>query len=231
MANQEIYKKLNSGFKTTYCNSYGEGVGGDISKEIDLIAERIFVDKLSPFGKIISEEGGDIGEGEAIIWLDPIDGSDNIISQIPYYGSSVALEIDRDVKVGVVCNFANGDIFVKSDSEFKVAKLDRLEFSDVVKNSCSSVGIFERAYLSKIYAKRLHKKKIKYRMPGAIALSLAYGHYVDFVIFEDKLREFDIKAGMKMCENLYKYQYNDLTLICKDEDKFLHYKKILLEDM
>jgi hypothetical protein len=34
---------------------------------------------------------------------------------------------------------------------------------------------------------------------------------------------------MKMCENLYKYQYNELTLICKDEDKFLHYKKILLE--
>jgi len=71
---------------------------------------------------------------------------------------------------------------------------------------------------------------IKYRMPGAIALTLAYAHYVDFVIFEDVLREYDIKAGMKMCENLYKYQYNELTLICKDEDKFLHYKKILLEE-
>ncbi len=230
-ANREIYHKLDEGFKKSSCEENGFiGAGGDVSKEIDLFCERIFLSKLYHFGKIISEESGVVGESDTTIWIDPLDGSDNFISRIPYFGSSIALEVDGEVQVGIVANFANGDIFVKSDDTFRVAKMDSLEFRDVQKNSCSSVGIFERAYRSKKYAKILSEHEIKYRIPGAIALSLAYAHYVDFLIFEDKLRAFDIKAGMKMCEDLYKYQYNDLTIICKDKDKFLEYKKILLEE-
>jgi myo-inositol-1(or 4)-monophosphatase len=229
LANKRIYELLGCGFSDKLCVAKGVGAGGDESKEIDLIAERIFLEELGGFGKINSEESGQIGEGENTIWIDPIDGSDNFISQIPYYGSSVALEVDGKTKVGVIANFANGDIFVKDESSFRVAKLNDLVFSDVRKNENSSVGIFERSYRSKIYARKLSDALIKYRTPGAMALSLAYAHYVDFVVLEDKLREYDVKAGMLMCEDLYKYQYNDLTLICKDERKFEFYKNILLK--
>ena len=230
-ANKEIYNYLKSkNDKSLYEDSGFIGAGGDESKEIDLYCEKIFLSNLYSYGSIVSEESGILGKEDRLIWLDPLDGSDNFVSKIPYYGSSVALQVGDSVEVGIIANFANGDIFVKSDDSFKCAKLDSLQFKDVVKNRYSSVGLFERAYRSKIYAKRLSKHLIKYRTLGAIALSLAYAHYVDFIVLEDKLREYDIKAGMKMCENLYKYQYNDLTLICKDESRFLQIKKILLEE-
>jgi len=198
-----------------------------VSRKIDIVAEDIFIKHLSSFGKIFSEESGEIGEGVYRIILDPIDGSDNYLSQVPYFGSSVALELDGDVLVGIICNFANGDIFVKTKERFEVAKLDEGHFSPVIKNPCSSVGIFERAYRSKVAAKKLYHEEIKYRIPGAAALSFAYAHYVDFVIFEGEMREYDAKAGLFMCENLYKYEYNDLLLICKDLKQFNFLKTIL----
>ncbi len=194
------------------------------------MAEKIFIKYLHSFGKIYSEESGEIGEGVYRIILDPIDGSDNFLSQIPYFGSSIALELEDEVLVGIICNFANGDIFVKTKEYFKTAKLGKISFKEEVLNSCSSVGIFERAYRSKVYAKKLYNAEIKYRIPGASALSFAYAHRVDFVIFEGKMREYDAKAGLFMCENLYKYEYNDLILICKDLKQFQFLKNILLGD-
>lgn len=194
------------------------------------MAEKIFIKHLGSFGRIDSEESGEIGKGAYRIVLDPIDGSDNFLSQLPYFGSSVALEKEGEVLAGIICNFANGDIFIKSKTYFRVGNLEKNDFEDVVNNPCSSLGIFERAYLSKIYAKKLFDAQIKYRIPGAAALSFTYAHRVDFVIFEGKVREFDSKAGLFMCENLYKYEYNDLLLICKDLKQFNFLKNILLGD-
>jgi len=112
-----------------------------------------------------------------------------------------------------------------------VGNLEKKLFEDVVNNPCSTVGVFERAYRSTTYAKKLFDAQIKYRIPGASALSFAYAHQVDFVIFEGELREFDSRAGLFMCENLYKYEYNDLLLICKDLKQFQLLKNILLGDI
>ena len=201
-----------------------------MSREVDIMAEKIFIKYLGSFGKIHSEESGEIGEGAYRIILDPIDGSDNFLSQIPYFGASIALEVEGEVLVGIISNFANGDIFVKTKEYFRVAKMDTSIFQDEVLNICSNVGIFERAYRSKNYAKKLYDARIKYRIPGASALSLAYAHRVDFVIFEGEMRDYDSKAGLFMCENLYKYEYNDLILICKDLKQFKYLKNILLGD-
>ncbi len=202
-----------------------------MSREVDIMAEKIFIRHLHSFGKIYSEESGEVGEGTYRIVLDPIDGSDNFLSQIPYFGASVALELEDETLAGVISNFANGDIFVKTKEYFRVAKLDTITFEDEVVNTCSCVGIFERAYRSKIYAKKLYDAEVKYRIPGASALSFAYAHRVDFVIFEGEMREYDAKAGLFMCENLYKYEYNDLILICKDVKQFQYLKNILLGDV
>jgi myo-inositol-1(or 4)-monophosphatase len=206
------------------------GAGGDISMEIDMLAERIFIKHLSRYGKIISEESGEIGEGRALIHIDPIDGSENFISRFPYYGSSVALEIDGEVEVGIVCNFANGDIFLKTKKYLKCAKLQNLKFTDVEINKGSKIGVFERGYRESIHLKRLQKNGIKFRIGGAVALSLTYAHYLDFVIFEGELRDFDAKAALYICENLYKYQYNGVTLISAKRERFFELKKILFED-
>ncbi len=194
------------------------------------MAEEIFIKYLKPYGRIVSEESGSIGSGDYAIIIDPLDGSDNFLSQIPFYGTSIALEKEGDVIVGIIANLANGDIFVKTKKTFRQADLEHCHFKDIRENHCATVGIFERAYRSEIYAKKLYHDKIKYRIPGAVALSLAYAHRVDFVIFEGTLREYDSKAGLFMCENLYKYEYNALLLICKDLNRFNYLKNILLGD-
>jgi len=229
-ANKELYQTIQSGFNETLCEKFDVGAGGDVSSGIDILAEELFVQYLSPFGTIYSEESGIIGEGEHRIILDPLDGSDNFLSRIPYYGSSVALEIRGEVVAGIICNLVNGEVFVKTNKHFQVANIEKQHFSDVSKNICSAVGIFERAYRSTSAAKKLFSAEIKYRIPGASALSFAYASYVDFVIFEGELREYDSKAGLYMCENLYKYEYNGLLLICKDVKQFNYLKNILLED-
>jgi myo-inositol-1(or 4)-monophosphatase len=221
---------LNKGFDEHLCESLEVGEGGDVSHKIDLVVEGIFINHLQDFGEIYSEESGHVGEGESCIIIDPLDGSDNFLSQLPFYGSSVALEVAGEVQVGIICNFANGDIFIKTKDDFKVGKLTQLDFKEVHVNPCSRVGIFERAYRSKVAAKKLFNHEIKYRIPGAAALSFAYAYQVDFVIFEGELRVFDSKAGLFMCENLYKYEYNHLLLICKDLKRFEFLKNILSED-
>jgi myo-inositol-1(or 4)-monophosphatase len=221
---------LKEGFDISLCQQLEIGAGGDISRGIDIIAEEIFIKYLNSFGMIDSEESGLIGEGSWRIILDPIDGSDNFLSKVPYYGSSIALEIEDKVVAGVIANFANGDIFVKTKEYFRYGNLDTLAFSNVENNSCATVGIFERAYRSKKYAKKLFDAEIKYRIPGAAALSLAYAHNTSFVLFEGPIRAYDAKAGLFMCENLYKYEYNDLLLISKDLKQFNFLKNILLGD-
>jgi myo-inositol-1(or 4)-monophosphatase len=225
-----LYHKLKKGFDISLCQQLEVGAGGDISRGIDIMAENIFIEHLKPFGMIDSEESGLVGDGRLRIILDPIDGSDNFLSKIPYYGSSIALENEEKIVVGVIANFANGDIFIKTRDYFRCGNLETLIFQDVVYNSCATVGIFERAYRSTKYAKKLFDAEIKYRIPGAAALSLAYAHNASFVLFEGSIREYDAKAGLFMCENLYKYEYNDLLLISKDLKQFNFLKNILLGD-
>ena len=195
------------------------------------MAENIFVKELNAFGMIYSEESGFIGSGgECLITLDPFDGSDNFLSKFPYFGTSVAIEDSTGIQAGIITNLANGTIAVKTPQRHCRASLKKLDFKDVVKNSDPKTGIFERAYLSAIYADKLKKSKIKYRIPGAVALSLSLSHDVSFIILEGNLRVFDIKAGLYMCEDLYRHKTNDLTIICHQENMFNRLKQILIED-
>lgn len=218
-ANQEIYKLINT-FPNDLKESKTLGYGGDISIMIDLKAEEIFVKYLSKYGKIFSEESGEQGEGEFTIVVDPLDGSNNFKANFPYFGSSVALKDKDGVKVAVVTNLANQDLFIKTDESFVKGKLFKSTFENIKKNSFSEIGVFEKAYKSKIYAKKLREKGVKYRVPGAFALSLAYGHDLRFVIFEGKVREFDACAGRFMCSDLYLYESDEIFIVSQDEATF-----------
>jgi myo-inositol-1(or 4)-monophosphatase len=195
---------------------------------IDILCESIFIKHLQPFGQINSEESGIVGEGEYTIIIDPLDGSDNFKSKIPYYGSSIALSKYDNVEVGVVSNFADKTIFVKTKSQFVRSELNNISFKDIDINSHASVGFFERAYASKKYAKKLEDSGYKYRSLGAIALSLAYTNQVQFFIYEGKMRPYDVEAGLFMCDGLYQHKEKDLTLICRELNDFKKLKKILL---
>ncbi len=192
------------------------------------MAEEIFFKHLLKFGKIESEESGVVGNGEFTITLDPFDGSDNFRSNFPYFGSSVALEIDGDVKVGVVTNFATGVFYLRYSDTLEYSSLDTLKFYKYSVNPHASIGIFERSHSSKKYAKMLRLSEYKYRTPGAIAISLALASQVQFFIYEGDMRSYDIKAALFISKDLYKHKEKDLTIICSKLNHFESLKKILL---
>lgn len=201
------------------------GYGGDRSRGMDLEAERIFVKHLHSFGTLISEESGVFEsslkscEGVEII-IDPIDGSDNFLSHLPYYGTSVAFCRNGICEEAVIVNLANHDVFIKNFQGFKRGKLYENTYQDVTCNAHAKVGLFERSYCSKHVLPKLHSLGIKYRSPGAFALSLAYAHEVLFVVYEGELRAFDIAAGVFMCDDLYTLKNEDFFLVSKDKEIF-----------
>jgi len=167
----------------------GIGFGGDRSLNIDLIAEKFFIEKLSEFGNIFSEEAGFIDNGkEKKIVIDPIDGSYNVSNHIPYFGTSVYFEDTASV----VVNLSNGDYFVKTD---KIKRFDNLFRKSFKSNFRHDVVLFEKAYQNGDLVKKLWDNKIKVRAPGALSLSLCYGEASKAVIYKGDIREFDIAAA------------------------------------
>jgi len=232
-ANKEVYFAIKSGFKEEWFKEYEVGAGGDISSGIDLFAESVFVKHLSSYGQIESEESGIIGQGDSKIIIDPLDGSSNILTNFPYYGSSVAL-IDKNglLKSAVICNFANGDIFYKNaNSKLKVANLERLDFKEELSIKNPKVGLFERSYAFDGVVRELFSRGFKYRAPGAVALSLAYAHRVNFVIYIGNIRIYDIAAGLAFCEDL-KVKISDKYVIVAHKESVVNtLEEIIKEDI
>ncbi len=91
----------------------------DISTEADLASEKVIVAALLenfPDHHILAEEGGGQGapadEAEYHWHIDPIDGTSNFASGIPYFAVSMALaDREGNPQVGVVFNPVSRDVF------------------------------------------------------------------------------------------------------------------------
>jgi len=218
-ANKEIAKALQSGFDTSWFEKTDMGAGGDISSKLDLFAEEIFVKYLGTFGQIESEESGIIGKGKDKIIIDPIDGSSNALSLFPYYGTSVAKVNSKGIlDAAIVCNLANEDIFFTTQHEgIQQGKLFSTKFHKPYTTPCAEVGLFEKAYAHPKLVDALDKEKLKFRAPGAIALSLAYARTVRFVLFMGKFRIYDFAAGLALCEGLEVIVEEDYVIVSKEK--------------
>jgi len=218
-ANEEISLALKDGFNASWFEKTEVGAGGDVSSRLDLLAEKIFVKHLSSFGQIQSEESGIIGEGESQIIIDPIDGSSNALSLFPFYGTSVAkVNAEGILDTAIVCNLANADIFLKSPSmEVQQGKLFSQTFHDPYTAPHAEIGLFEKAYAHPELVAALDEEKLKFRAPGAIAVSLAYARSVNFVLFMGEFRIYDFAAGLALCEGLEVIVEADYVIVSKDK--------------
>ena len=218
-ANEEISAALKDGFDDSWFEKTEVGAGGDVSSRLDLFAEEIFVKHLGVFGQIESEESGLIGDGEEKIIIDPIDGSSNALSLFPYYGTSVAkINADGLLDTAVVCNLANGDIFFKSSAtEVQQGKLFSDTYHAPHTTEHGEVGLFEKAYANPALVAALDEEKLKFRSPGAIALSLAYARSVNYVLFMGTFRIYDFAAGLALCEGLEVIVEADYVIVSKDK--------------
>jgi myo-inositol-1(or 4)-monophosphatase len=97
----------------------GIGASGDKTYQIDKLAEDIILIGLEKSGdslSIISEEAGlkDIRGGGKRVLIDPIDGSRNAVTGIPFYCSSIAIADGNtvgDIELSYVLNLINGHEF------------------------------------------------------------------------------------------------------------------------
>jgi len=61
---------------------------------------------------------------------------------------------------------------------------------------------------------------LKFRAPGAVALSLAYAHACMYVVFLGNMRPYDIEAGLYLCEDLHTYMGEDILIVSHNKDVF-----------
>ena len=196
------------------------GAGGDSMMYIDKIAEDIFVKYLLEFANIQSEESGYIKSPintSNLIYLDPIDGSDNLANSLPYYGTSIAMKINDKIQLAFIYNLCTNQYIFKTPCCNNIIK----------NNNSSNIGIFERAYTIPKVAEQLSNLKLKYRSPGAVSLSISNTYNYSFFLLYAKIRLEDISAGLYICEDLNIYQNNDFLLICKNITIFNAIKEIL----
>lgn len=182
----------------------GIGASGDRTYRIDKIAEDIILCGLEESGEtltIISEEAGirDIGGGGKKVLIDPIDGSRNAISGIPFFCTSIAVaDGDKvgDMELSYVLNLVSGEEFW--------AERGQGAFHNGEKMSTQDDEIF---YLTAYEAQspRMDIPRIipllaesrKTRCFGATALDLAYLAYGAISVFANPSpsRSFDFAGG------------------------------------
>ena len=232
LANKELYTYINTNLSLNdyeYTNTVG--FGGDNSLKIDLIAENIFIKHLEKFGNIYSEECGlKSTNKECTIVIDPLDGSNNFYSNLPYYGTSVALQKNGIIIAGFVTNLVSGIIKYRAfDDEIKYFSIIKDEYFTPINVSKTKFSIFERAYKYPAICDFLSKNNIKYRSLGAVALSLSEANNYDFVLYGGKIRDFDVAAALYICKELFVYRTDKILLISQNKQKINLIKEFINE--
>jgi myo-inositol-1(or 4)-monophosphatase len=82
------------------------------------------------------------------------------------------------------------------------------------------VGLFEKAPEHPQLIQKLMDQKLKFRSPGALALSLAYAPYVKYVLFLGTMRPYDIQAGLYLSKHLHMMSNDRYILISSDKELF-----------
>ena len=232
-ANKELHTYINinlSSKDSEYTNTIG--FGGDNSLKMDLIAENIFIKHLKEFANIYSEECGLLSTNkEYTLVIDPLDGSNNFYSNLPYYGTSVALQKNEITIAGFVTNLVTGIVTYRAFDE-EVKKISLLDLKEIFPLNImrTKISIFERAYEYPELCQKLYDYNIKFRSLGAVALSLCDAKNYDFVLYCGNIRSFDIAAALYICKELFVAKTDNYLLITENKDRFNLIKEFIKEE-
>ena len=212
------------------------GADGTSTKYIDLIAEDEVIKVLKNLDfttYLISEEIGEVKLGQGmeeeinifeelaknqkrdekskvkyIFLVDPLDGTNNAIKNIPIYGMSIAVaEVPEtgvatleDVKIGYVKDFYNGDLYEATEGEG--AKLNGKAIKPSKEESIGKaiIGGYIKGPSNDIF-KLIHKVRLV-RLIGSVSVEFSYVADGKYDIFMDmrKSRVMDIAAAKLIAE-------------------------------
>lgn len=184
--------------------SIGKGAGGDRTFPIDKEAEDIIISGLKNLREpltIISEEIGikEFNGGGKRVLIDPIDGSKNAITGIPFYCSSIAVadgDTIGDISISYIINLLTGDEFwaEKGIGAFFSGRRIHCQVDDTIYLVAYEAQDTKRDIPRMI---RLFGDAWRTRCLGATALDIAYVAYGAISVFvsPSPSRAFDFAGG------------------------------------
>ncbi len=227
----------------------GRGASGDITYPVDKLAEDRIIEAFEKEGikiNIISEEKGSklIQEDYPSLIIDPIDGSKNAVSGIPFFSTSIAIADGRTLKtlkLGYIINLINGNEFWAKRDEGAFLNGQRIKVKD---NTMPVIIAFEASTpydaIKQIFP--VFKIANRIRCFGSTALDLAYlsSGSLSLLIVPTPSRIFDFSAGILIAkesgaiitdiegnsiENL-KVAFNTKTTLLVSASEILHKKAL-----
>ena len=144
----------------------------DFVTKTDMRVERILIEELSKSKKnysFITEETGKIlNKNKNVFWIiDPIDGTTNFLHGIPHFAISVALQVDCEIKIGLIYDPIKNEVFYAEKNNGAFVNNFRVRVSKKSNlNDCLFASNCEG--IKSIYP------KLNLRNTGCAALDLAY---------------------------------------------------------
>jgi myo-inositol-1(or 4)-monophosphatase len=203
---KQVHVKTKGFVGTSRANrQISRGAGGDISRSIDLVAEKTVIDtirKRGIEGTIIGEECGRIEGKEGFVIIDAIDGTTNAVRGIPFYCCSIAYATDFKLSCvtdAAVIDLARNDLYYASKKKGSFLNGKKIS-ANKERPADPTIGINVSGIKPQI-VKRLipiiadtdHTRQF-----GANALEmcfLARGFLDAYIDLRNKIRPTDIAAG------------------------------------
>ncbi|WP_353684540.1 inositol monophosphatase family protein [Thermodesulfovibrio sp. 3907-1M] len=183
----------------------GRGASGDTTFPIDKLAENRIIEAFEKEGvkiNIISEEIGSkiMQDNYPSLIVDPIDGSKNAVSGIPFFSTSIAIADGgtlKSLKLGYIINLVNGDEFWAKKDEGAFFNGKRIKARD---NTMPVIIAFEAStpYNAIKHILPVFKMANRVRCFGSTALDLAYlsSGSINVFVVPTPSRIFDFSAGI-----------------------------------
>lgn len=181
----------------------------DLVTEVDVMCEeriKEIIQSKYPGHEILAEESGG-GKGRYRWIVDPLDGTTNYAHAYPFFCTSIALEIDGVIVVGVVYNPLSEELFtaMRGSGAFLNGKAIYVSKVSKLENAMAGTGFpYEREMrlgLSLELFRRMIGPVQAIRRDGSAALNLCYVAAGRFDLFwELTLHPWDIAAGCLMIE-------------------------------
>lgn len=184
------------------------GMGADLTptQKIDQVAEDCILRYLqeNPLcSLLISEEAGNVKmDGEkGTLFLDPVDGTFNALSGIPFYALSLAYAEEGIIRKAYVRNLAFDETFTAELGSGARCNGRTLHTSRTANLDECAVSLYGRKF-NPSGVMQLGQKIRRWRLLGASALELCYvasGRIDAFIDLRETLRVTDAAAGMLIC--------------------------------
>ena len=208
-ASNRIYENIKDIAGTEYAaGDFGIGAGGDVSRNIDIIAEKTVLDYFKEINfdcVVLGEECGRIelsDKPKGFVIMDAIDGSANAVRGVPFFCSSLAFATENklsSITDGVITNLSNGEMYWASKNKGSFFNKKKIRVHDKepiykiigINTSGASIDLLKK--LDPVFKNHEHTRHF-----GANALEMALfarGLMDIFIDLRDKIRIQDIAAG------------------------------------